>query len=104
MGAFGLATHRAVCQLVDAVEHANRDWLAADRTEPVVGNCLLWFPAHATRPMTIHMIFALFGKELQRAQTALWIATFQRVEECGVGEIDVEECGFTRQLLWRMGV
>ena len=94
MGAGRSLAFGAVGQGFDAVHDAHGDGLATDGAAPVVGLGLLRVPADVTFAVTVEMVFALFGKEFNRAAKGGRIAAFEGGKDGIVVEIGVKEGGF----------
>src|SRR5512146_345714 len=61
----------AVGQRVDAMKHADCHRLAANGTQPAIGERLFGGQPRLAFAMTVEMVLSLFGKELDRADIAL---------------------------------
>ena len=82
----------------------DRDLLAADRADAVVGDRLGRLPADVAVAMAVQVILTLFGEKLDRTRTARRVAAAQRVEQRIVRQLDIEQRGFTPQLWRRMRI
>ena len=93
----------AVCQLLDAVKNSHRNLFAADRAFSVV---FLRFPrreAEIAFPMTVQMIFSLFGKKFQSSRISL-SRTVQSLIKSGIREFAVQKGSFPSKLGGGMGI
>ena len=91
-----------VREVLDAMHHADRERLAAHRTQAVVRAGLAGGEPDIAVAVPVQVVLALFGKELQRAPVPL--SRLQRPADREVVEIGVEDAHLPPELLGRMGV
>ena len=92
----------AVGQVFNPVHDADGQSLAAHRTATPVLTGLGRREADIAAAVTVEVVFALFGEELQR--TPIAVARFQGVAQGKIVQLGVEDAHLAAQLFRRMGV
>ncbi len=92
----------AVGQHLDAVLDADRQRLAADRAASTMRQRFLRRQPHLAFAMAVEVVFALVGKELDRADVAA--AGLQRLLDGEIVELAVEGRGLPSKLAGGMGI